>query len=64
MSYNLKNYTEQGASNTVIGGTIEFQNPLIGNVANVTVSTVEGVKSAVNSILTKLKELNIMEADG
>ena len=62
MSYNVKNYTEQGGETTVIGGTLEIKEgasitglPQAENQADSTASTVADLKSDFNSLLTKLK---------
>ena len=53
MSYNVKNYTEQGGETTVIGGTLEIKEgasitglPQAENQADSTASTVADLKSA------------------
>ena len=70
MSYNVKNYTEQGGETTVIGGTLEIKEgaPITGlpqaeNQADSTASTVADLKSDFNSLLTKLKSSGLMEDD-
>ena len=70
MSYNVKNYTEQGGETTVIGGTLEIKEgasitglPQAENQADSTASTVADLKSDFNSLLTKLKSSGLMEAD-
>ena len=70
MSYNVKNYTEQGGEITVIGGTLEIKEgasitglPQAENQADSTASTVADLKSDFNSLLTKLKSSGLMEDD-
>ena len=74
MSYNAKNYTEQGGEKTVIGGTLEI---LAGasvtglppaftpaaNQVDSTATTIAGVVTDFNSLLTKLKMARLMAAD-
>ena len=70
MSYNVKNYTEQGGETTVIGGTLEIKEgasitglPQAENQADSTARTVADLKSDFNSLLTKLKSSGLMEDD-
>ena len=70
MSYNVKNYTEEGGETTVIGGTLEIKEgasitglPQAENQADSTASTVADLKSDFNSLLTKLKSSGLMEDD-
>ena len=70
MSYDVKNYTEQGGETTVIGGTLEIKEgasitglPQAENQADSTASTVADLKSDFNSLLTKLKSSGLMEDD-
>ncbi len=70
MSYNIKNYTEQGGEKTVIGGVLELKEKaiLIGfpkaeNQADSTATTVADLKSDFNSLLSKLKSSGLMEDD-
>lgn len=70
MSYNTKNYTEQGGEKTVIGGTLEIQEGAsvtgLSCVSNQPVSTatdVEGLLADFNALLTKLKAAGLMAAD-
>ena len=70
MSYNVKNYTEQGGETTVIGGTLEIKEgasltgfPQAENQANSTATTVADLKSDFNSLLSKLKSSGLMEDD-
>ena len=49
MSYNTKNYTEQGGEKTVIGGTLEFgPESKVVNLPEASKTTVGGVKAAAN----------------
>ena len=70
MSYNVKNYTEQGGETTVIGGTLEIKEgasvtgfPKAENQADSTATTVADLKSDFNSLLSKLKSSGLMEDD-
>ena len=70
MSYNVKNYTEQGGETTVIGGTLEIKEgasvtgfPQAENQADSTASTIADLKSDFNSLLSKLKSSGLMEDD-
>ena len=70
MSYNIKNYTEQGGETTVIGGTLEIKEgasitglPQAENQADSTASTIADLKSDFNSLLSKLKSSGLMEDD-
>ena len=70
MSYNTKNYTEQGGDKTVIGGTLEIKKgasvtglPAAKNQAASTATTVAGLKDNFNELLLKLKESGYMVPD-
>ena len=70
MSYNTKNYTEQGGEKTVIGGTLEIKEgasvtglPSANNQATSTAATVAGVKDDFNALLLKLKDAGLMTPD-
>jgi hypothetical protein len=70
MSYNTKNYTEQGGEKTVIGGTLEIKEgasvtglPTLENQAASTASTVSALKDDYNALLIKLKDTGIMTPD-
>lgn len=70
MSYNAKNYTEQGGEKTIIGGTLEIKEeasvkglPFAINQAASTASTVAGVKEDLNALLLKLKDSGLMTPD-
>lgn len=70
MSYNTKNYTEQGGEKTVIGGTLEIKEgavvtglPILDNQAASTAATVEDLVTDFNSLLTKLKTAGLMISD-
>lgn len=67
MSYNTKNYTEQGGEKTVIGGTLEIKEgavvtglPVLDNQAASTAATVEDLVTDFNALLTKLKAAGLM----
>ncbi len=74
MSYNSKNYTEQGGEKTVIGGTLEIAEggKFVGlesafkqadNQDESTASTIAELKSDFNSLILKLKEAGLMKQD-
>jgi hypothetical protein len=70
MSYNVKNYTEQGGEKTVIGGTLEIKEgasvtgfPSAINQAASTATNVAGVKDDLNALLIKLKDSGLMTPD-
>ena len=72
MSYNTKNYTEQGGDVTHIGGTlvIEEGGSITGlpfsaceNQTDSEASTIAALKEDFNGLLSKLKEAGLMEAD-
>lgn len=70
MSYNIKNYTEQGGEKTVIGGVLELKEKaiLIGfpkteNQIDSTATTIADLKTDFNSLLSKLKSSGLMEDD-
>ncbi|NDL68537.1 Head fiber protein [Anaerotalea alkaliphila] len=70
MSYNTKNYTEQGGEKTVIGGTLEIKEgavvtglPVLDNQAASTAATVEDLVTDFNALLTKLKTAGLMLSD-
>jgi hypothetical protein len=69
---NVKNYTEQGGEKTVIGGTLEIKGdasvtglplPVAANQANSTASTIAGLVTDFNALLSKLKAAGLMAAD-
>jgi hypothetical protein len=70
MSYNTKNFTEQGGEKTVIGGTLEIKEgavvtglPILDNQAASTAATVEDLVTDFNALLTKLKAAGLMISD-
>lgn len=70
MSYNTKNFTEQGGEKTVIGGTLEIKEgavvtglPVLDNQAASTAATVEDLVTDFNALLTKLKTAGLMILD-
>lgn len=70
MSYNTKNYTEQGGEKTVIGGTLEIKDgavvtglPILDNQAASTAATVEDLVTDFNALLSKLKTAGLMISD-
>lgn len=70
MSYNAKNYTEQGGEKTVIGGTLEIKSgavvtglPVLDNQAASTAATIEDLVTDFNALLTKLKAAGLMISD-
>lgn len=70
MSYNAKNYTEQGGEKTVIGGTLEIKEgalvtglpafPVAAYQADSTAADVVGLVTDFNTLLTKLKAAGLM----
>ncbi|MCG1024541.1 Head fiber protein [Dehalobacter sp.] len=74
MSYNAKNYTEQGGEKTVIGGTLEIKEgaSVMGlpsqftpaeNQLDSTATTIAGLVVDFNALLAKLKAAGLMAAD-
>lgn len=72
MSYNAKNYTEQGGDVTHFGGKVIFEDGCevegnsftpAANQAASTATTVAQLKDDINALLTKLKTAGLMEAD-
>ena len=72
MSYNTKNYTEQGGDVTHFGGKVIFEEGCevegntftpAANQADSTATTVAALKDEFNALLTKLKTAGLMEAD-
>lgn len=70
MSYNTKNYTEQGGEKTVIGGVLEIKEeasvtglPVLENQADSIATDVAGLVTDFNALLAKLKAAGLMEAD-
>ena len=70
MSYNSKNYTEQGGEKTVIGGTLEIAEgasvtglPVAANQVNSTATDAAGLVTDFNALLAKLKAAGLMVAD-
>ena len=73
MSYNVKNYTEQGGEKTVIGGILEISEgatvtglpsiPKAENQADSTATTISDLKSDFNDLLSKLKAAKLMVQD-
>ena len=69
MSYNTKNYTENG-DKLVIGGTLEVLDganlsgfPVAENQAPSVATTIADLKADFNSLLEKLKSAGLMEGD-
>ncbi|MQN00493.1 MAG: Head fiber protein [bacterium LCO1.1] len=74
MSYNAKNYTEQGGDVTHIGGTLIIEEGATveglpssftpaENQADSEAETVDALKEEFNGLLAKLKTAGLMEAD-
>ena len=70
MSYNAKNYTEQGGEKTVIGGELVIEEgakvtglPILENQSASTAETVEALVTDFNALLSKLKTAGIMNGD-
>ena len=69
MSYNTKNYSENG-DKLVIGGTLELKDgatlngfPKAENQADSTATTIADLKTDFNSLLEKLKTAGFMDSD-
>ncbi len=69
MSYNTKNYQENGDT-LVIGGTLELAQgtslsgfPAAESQADSTASTIADLKADFNSLLAKLKDAGLMQND-
>ena len=70
MSYNAKNYTEQGGEKTVIGGILEIKEgatvtglPKAAAQADSTATTVEELALDFNGLLAKLREAGIIASN-
>ena len=70
MSYNARNYNEQGGEKTIIGGELIIEEgakvtglPVLENQPASTVETVEALVTDFNTLLTKLKDSGIMTAN-
>lgn len=72
MSYNTKNYTEQGGDVTHFGDKVIFEEGCevegnsftpAANQAASTATTIAGLVTDFNALLTKLKTAGLMEAD-
>lgn len=72
MSYNTKNYTEQGGEKTVIGGTLEFKEgaqvkglplPQLENQPASEATKVADVNDNLNALIVGLKETGYMVKD-
>ena len=72
MSYNTKNYTEQGGDVTHFGGKVIFEEGCevegnsftpAANQAASTATTIAGLVTDFNALLTKLKTAGLMAAD-
>ena len=70
MTYNTKNYTEQGGEKTVIGGTLEIKDEatvvglsLIENQSESTATTIEDLVTDFNALLSKLTTAGLMVDD-
>jgi len=72
MSYNVKNYTEQGGEKTVIGGELEVkEGARVGGLLSTpaknqdasTATTVAALKDDFNALIIKLKDAGIMVPD-
>ena len=70
MSYNTKNYFEQGGDKLVIGGELEIREgavvtglPVTENQPDSTAADVAELVSDFNSLLQKLKDAGIMAPD-
>ena len=70
MSYNSKNYMEQGGEKWISGGTLEVLPgasvtglPAAENQADSTATDVAGLVTDFNALLAKLKAVGLMAAD-
>ena len=72
MSYNTKNYTEQGGEVTHFSGKVVFEDGCevegnsftpAANQAATTATTIAGLVTDFNALLTKLKTAGLMAAD-
>lgn len=70
MSYNTKNYMEQGGEKWVIGGTLEIQQgasvtglPAAEYQADSTATDATGLVTDFNALLAKLKAAGLMKPD-
>lgn len=70
MSYNSKNYMEQGGEKWIIGSTLEVLPgasvtglPAAENQADSTATDVAGLVTDFNALLAKLKAAGLMAAD-
>ena len=72
MSYNTKNYTEQGGETTHIGGRLIIDEggsveglpfSSAANQADSSAATVAALKDDFNALLSKLKAAGLMDAD-
>ena len=70
MSYNAKNYMEQGGEKWIIGGTLEVLPgasvtglPSAENQVDSTAADVAGLVMDFNALLAKLKAAGLMETD-
>ena len=72
MSYNAKNYTEQGGNVTHFGGKVIFEEGCevegnsftpAANQAASTATTIAGLVTDFNALITKLKTAGLMAAD-
>lgn len=70
MSYSTKNYTTDGGDKTVIGGTLEIKEgavllglPQAANQADSTASTIAGLVTDFNALLTKFKAAGLMKTE-
>ena len=70
MSYNTKNYTEQGGEKTIIGGTLEIKEdavvtglPSADAVADSTATTVAGLVTDFNNLLAKLRTAGLLKTE-
>ena len=63
MSYNCKNYTEQGGEKTVIDGTVFYKGTEIKPAANMAALSAAPTKENFNALLAALKTAGLMAAD-
>ena len=72
MSYNTKNYTEQGGDKTVIGGTLEILEgatvkglplPIAENLPESTIESLNTLTESFTTLLINLKDAGLMKKD-
>ena len=69
MAYNCKNYKTDGGDRTVIGGTLEVNGKISGNIVSnkidaltASTATAEQCATTINSIIAALKKAGIIKS--